>query len=88
MAEWVHSCQGPAQSPESTLRPAPHRQAPRGPGPEEILDRNATTTARLKGAARIERGGTAESQEWSEARRFPVKIVVEEREPALRTAKE
>ena len=30
--EWVHTCQGLAGSPESTLRTAPHRQAPRGPG--------------------------------------------------------
>ena len=34
---------------------------PRGEqGPEEILDRNATITARLREAATIGRGGTAE----------------------------
>ena len=59
-----------------------------GQGPEEILDRNATISARLRGAARMERGGTAERQEWSEARRFPGRIVMEKRESALITAKE
>ena len=59
-----------------------------GQGPEEILERNADITARLKNAARIERGGTAEMQHWSETRRFPGKIVVEKRESALITAKE
>ena len=59
-----------------------------GQGPEEILDRIATIAAGLKGAAGIKSGGTVESQEWSEARRFPGRVVVEEREPALRTAKE
>ena len=36
----------------------------------------------------MERGGTAERQEWSEARRFPGRIVMEKRESALITAKE
>ena len=43
--------------------------------------------ARLRNATRIERGGTAEMQRWSEARRFLGRIVVEEREEALRRAK-
>ena len=52
---------------------------PRGRrGPEEILDRSATITARLRRAAAIERGGTSEGQEWSEARSFPGQTVVEE----------
>ena len=60
-----------------------------GRGPEGILDRNADISARLRGAARIERGGTAVRQEWSEARRFPGSKVVEKvRESALVTAKE
>ena len=59
-----------------------------GRGLEEILDRKATITARLKRAAAIERGATVEGQEWSKARRFPGQIVVDEREPALRTARE
>ena len=86
---------------ESGLMPArallDHRRArfaqrliarPRGgQGPEEILDRSAEITARLRNAARIERGGTAEMQHWNETRRFPGRIVVEEREEALRRAK-
>lgn len=35
----------------------------------------------------IGRGGAAERQEWSEARRFPGRIIVEERGPALEAAK-
>ena len=58
-----------------------------GQGPEEILDRNADITARLRNAARIERGGTAEVQRWNEARRLPGSIVVEEREEVLQRAK-
>ena len=58
-----------------------------GQGPEEILDRSADITARLQNAARIERGGTAEMQNWSEARRFPGRVVMEKRESALVAAK-
>ena len=58
-----------------------------GRGPEEIFDRSADITARLKNAARIERGGTAEMQRWSEARRFPGEVIMEKRESALITAK-
>ena len=54
--------------------------------PKEILGRNSTLTARL-GRAAISREGTAEGQQWSEARRFPGQVIVEEREP-LRTASE
>ena len=56
-------------------------------GPEEILDRSAAITARLKNAARIDREGTAEMQRWSEAGRFPGRVVVEKRESALIMAK-
>ena len=50
-----------------------------GRGPEVILDRYADITARLRSAARIERGRTAEMQRWSEARRFPETIAIEEK---------
>ena len=58
-----------------------------GQGPEEILSReNAALTTRA--AAAIGRDGTAETQEWSAARRFPGRIIADERAAALQTASE
>ena len=66
----------------------PHARLGGGRGPGEILGReNSELTARLRRAAAIDRDGTAETQEWSSARRFPGKIPVEERTSALLTAK-
>ena len=87
---------------ESGLTPArallDHRQAgfaqrlyarPRdGDGPEEILERERPTlSTRLKAAAVLRRGGTAEGQEWGQRRRFPGQIVVDTRVGALDTAR-
>ena len=79
-----HSRTGP-------LCPATLRQTPAGQGPEEILERESTLTARLREAARVETrrgGGSAEKQEWEEGRRFGGTIIVEKKEEALKTAKE
>ena len=48
-----------------------------GQRPEEILERDSTLMTRLKRAAAISREGTAERQEWSEARRFPGRIIID-----------
>ena len=65
-----------------------YARAQRSQGPEEILERESTLTARLKEATQVERrGGSAEKQEWEEGKRFGGRIVVE-KEEALRTAKE
>ena len=55
-----------------------------GQGPEVILGRDSTLTARLRRVAAISREGTAEGQGWS----FPGNIIIDEREPALRIASE
>ena len=60
-----------------------------GQGPEEILSReNSALTARLRAATAIGRDGTAETREWSAARCFPGRIIVDGRAAALRTASE
>ena len=66
-----------------------HARPRSGQGPEEILGReNSILTARLRAAAAIGQNGTAETQEWSTARRFPGRIIVDERAAALHTASE
>ena len=60
-----------------------------GDGPEEILTRERSAlTTRLRAAAALRRGETVEPQEWSASRRFPGRIVIEERAGALATANE
>ena len=55
------------------------------------MERESTLTSRLREAARVETrrgGGSAEKQEWEKGQRFGGTIIVEEKEKALRTAKE
>ena len=65
-----------------------YARPPGGQGPEEILERKSTLTARLKQAARVDRrGGSTEKPEWEEGKRFGGGIVIEKKEEALGTAK-
>ena len=52
----------------------------------ELSREGSALTARLRAAAAIGRGGTAERQERSAARRFPGHIIFEERADALQVA--
>ena len=58
-------------------------------GPEEILarERSALTT-RLRAVAALRSGKSVETQGWGASRRFPGRIVVEERAGVLATAHE
>ena len=58
-----------------------------GEGPKEIPTREgAAVTSRLRAAASLRPGNTAEAQEWGARCRFPGQIVVEGRGGALQTA--
>ena len=60
-----------------------------GDGSEEILTGEPSAlTTRLRVAVALRRGETVELQEWSASRRFPGRIVAEERAGALVTANE
>ena len=74
----------PARAPSNHRRARFAQRLHTRPGGGE----GSVLTARLRAAAAIGRDGTAETQEWSEARRFPGRIIVEERSAALWTARE
>ena len=72
----------------TTAAPGPRIASSPGHGEGRDQRRFWDGTPRSRRALGEPRPSAGRGQEWSEARRFPGRIIIDEREPALRTASE